>query len=81
MHVVIPPGHMVAFRGDYVHAGTSYDKDNTRIHLPLHVLDKTGTNTTHLEESGKLPPIDIAGIDGTNVDGAKVLGIKRTRRE
>ena len=23
--ILIPPGHMIAFRGDYVHAGTSYE--------------------------------------------------------
>lgn len=60
VNISIPTGSMVVFRGDYVHGGTSYNKNHTRIFMGLH-LDGKAVNTTSLQEEKKLPPCDIKG--------------------
>ena len=60
--ISIPTGCMVVFRGDYVHGGTSYAKNHTRLFMGMHLInDANGINTTCLEEDEKLPPRDIKG--------------------
>ena len=58
VNISIPTGSMVVFRGDYVHGGTSYKKNHTRIFMGLH-LDGKAVNTTSIQEEEKLPPCDI----------------------
>jgi hypothetical protein len=50
---------MVAFRGDYIHGGTYYDRNHTRIFMGLTMIEDVDINTTHLEETEKFPPSDI----------------------
>jgi hypothetical protein len=60
--ISIPTGCMVLFRGDYVHGGTSYEKNHTRLFMGLHLVnDGNAVNTTCLQEEEKLPPCDIKG--------------------
>jgi hypothetical protein len=73
----IPPGYMVAFRGDYVHGGTSYDFNHTRIHLPLYVDGKESTNTTHMEEK-RIPPKCLLDDNGKNTNHEVTKSRKRT---
>jgi hypothetical protein len=60
VNISIPTGSMVVFRGDYVHSGTSLNKNHTRIFMGLH-LDGKAVNTTSLQKEEKLPPCDIKG--------------------
>jgi hypothetical protein len=58
----IPTGCMVAFRGDYVHGGTCYDHNHTRIFMGLTIVEESSDiNTTHLEDDKKNPPPEITG--------------------
>ena len=67
--VEIKCGEMVAFRGDYVHAGSWYERNNTRIHLNLRRKDDTvNTNETHVEEQ-KVAPDVIVDEEGYNCKG------------
>jgi hypothetical protein len=50
---------MVAFRGDYVHGGTFYDFNHTRIFMGLTMIEDVDINTTHLEDTKNTPPSDI----------------------
>jgi hypothetical protein len=51
---------MVTFRGDYVHGGTTYDKNHTRLFMGLHLInDGTAVITTWLEESANFLPMAI----------------------
>ena len=81
----IPTGSMVAFRGDYVHGGTFYDRNHTRVFMGLTMIQDVDINTTHLEETIKFPPSDIhreednvsVGIDGSR--GGVVTGKKKRK--
>jgi hypothetical protein len=43
LHVVVPKGHVIVFRGDLVHAGDEYRRaSNLRFHFHLDVLTRTG---------------------------------------
>ena len=55
----IPIGYMIAFRGDYIHGGTFYDFNHTRIFMGLTMIEDVDINTTHLEDTKKTPPSDI----------------------
>ena len=67
--ISIPTGCMVVFRGDYVHGGTSYNKNHTRLFMGMHLVnDVNGVNTTCLEEPEKLPPCDIKGESTAGVN-------------
>ena len=55
----IPIGCMVAFREDYVHGGTFYDFNHTRIFMGLTMIEDVDINTTHLEDTKTTPPTDI----------------------
>jgi hypothetical protein len=50
---------MVTFRGDYVHGGTFYDFNHTRIFVGLAVIEDVDINITHLKDTKKTPPSDI----------------------
>ena len=58
---------MVAFRGDYVHGGTFYDLNHTRIFMGLTMIEDVDINTTHLEDTKKTPSSDIKR-EGDNVE-------------
>ena len=67
-------GEMVAFRGDYVHAGSSYQRNHTRIHLNLHPEANSlqdDVNATHVDEQ-KVAPDNIVDDYGKNAKGAFV---------
>ena len=67
--ISIPTGFMVVFRGDYVHGGTSYNKNHTRLFMGMHLVnDVNGVNTTCLEEPEKLPPCVIKGESTAGVN-------------
>ena len=67
--VRIPTGCMVAFRGDYVHGGSFYDRNHTRIFMGLTMSEDMDINTTHLEDTKKTPPPEIKK-DGANAGEA-----------
>jgi len=50
---------MVAFRGDYIHGGTFYDFNHTRIFMGLTMIEDVDINATHLEGTKKTPPSGI----------------------
>ena len=61
--ISIPTGCMVAFRGDFVHGGTSYSRNHTRLFMGLHLIDDANAvNSTCLEENEKHPPRNIKGV-------------------
>ena len=76
---------MVAFRGDYVHGGTFYDLNHTRIFLGLTMTEDVDIDTTHLEDTKKTPPSDIkregdnfeVGVAGSR--GKAVTGKKKRK--
>ena len=60
--IIIPTGCMVAFRGDYVHGGSSYARNHTRLFMGLQLMDDVhAVNTTFLHEHAKHPPSNIIG--------------------
>ncbi len=67
---------MVAFRGDYVHGGTFYDLNHTRIFLGLKMTEDVDINTTHLEDTKKTLPSDIKR-EGDNAE----VGVARSREK
>ena len=70
-------GEMVVFRGDYVHAGSWYERNNTRVHLNLFAKDKVlEVNATHIDEQ-KVAPLTIANDKGMNVMGQQIGVPKR----
>ncbi len=76
---------MVAFRGDYVHGGTFYYLNHTRIFLGLTMTEDVDINTTHLEDTKKRAPSDIKR-EGDNVEvgvsgsrGKAVTGKKKRK--
>ncbi len=61
--ISIPTGCMVAFRGDFVHGGTSYSRNHTRLFTGLHLIDDANAvNSSCLEEDAKHPPSTIKGV-------------------
>ena len=61
--ISIPTGCMVAFRGDFVHAGTCYSRNHTRLFMGLHLIDDSNAvNSTCLEEDEKHLPRNIMGV-------------------
>ena len=71
-------GEMVVFRGDYVHAGSFYDLNNTRIHLNLQPTSAMNLdNTTHIIEQ-KVAPDNIVNDEGYNRKG-EFVGKPRKR--
>jgi hypothetical protein len=83
----IPIGSMVAFRGDYVHGGTFYDLNHTRIFMGLTMIEDVDINTTHLEDTKKTPPSEIkregknAEVDVAGSRGIVVTGKKKKKRK
>jgi hypothetical protein len=77
---------MVAFRGDYVHGGTFYDLNHTRIFMGLTMIEDVDINTTHLEDTKKTPPSDIkreednAEVGAAGSCGKVVTGKKKKRK-
>ena len=63
---------MVAFRGDYIHGGTYYDRNHTRIFMGLTMIEDVDINTTHLEESEKFPPSEINSEEDSVAVGVAV---------
>ena len=59
----------MAFRGDYVHGGSFYDRNHTRIFMGLTMSEDMDINTTHLEDTKKTPPPEIKK-DGENAGEA-----------
>jgi hypothetical protein len=58
---------MVACRRDYVHGGTFYDNNHTRIFMGLTMIENVDINTTHFEDTKKTPPSDIKR-DGDKIE-------------
>ncbi len=80
VHIPISTGCMVLFCGDYVHGGTSYPHNHTRLFMGLHLIaDKNVVSTTCLEEDAKLAPPDIKGepISKDNRDTGTTSSRKR----
>lgn len=52
--VLLNPGDMIVFRGDFVHAGSEYQKDNFRIHYYLDspLVPRTANRTWLISDSG-----------------------------
>ena len=73
-------GEMIAFRGDYVHGGSFYEWNHTRIHLNLHRKEwarQDDVNSTHVE-SQKVAPDNIVDEEGYNCKGDFVgMPVKR----
>ena len=61
---------MVAFRGDYVHGGTFYDLNHTRIFMGFTMVEDVNINTPHLEENKKRLPFDSKG-DREDAEGGE----------
>ena len=52
--VLLNPGDIIVFRGDFVHAGSEYENDNFRIHYYLDspLVPRTANRTWLIEDSG-----------------------------
>ncbi len=83
----IPIGSIVAFRGDYVHGGTFFDLNHTRIFMGLTMTEDVDIITTHLEDTKRTPPSDIkregdnaeVGVAGSR--GKVVTGKTKNKRK